>query len=739
MKKRKVPRVCLNMIVRNESHVIEECLQSIVHLVDYYVINDTGSSDDTREKIKNFFKKHNIKGEIHDHDFRTCSCHGPEYKKYQYFHFGWNRTWALEKCLGKSEYIFIMDADDVVEGNLKFPPKLVADQYYLKIRTDHNSYMRPQLIKNNARFKWRYEDGLHEFLKSDLPNQVIHHLIDDYTINSRRLGDRNRDAQKYHKDVAFLKLLMADRPDYPRYMHYYGQSLFDTGLYNESIAAYTSYIEKETFEEGKYFARLMIGKAHLRLKSTDDEIKKAFETCFEHHPEYAEPMYELCKHFNSVGKYDEAYNYGKKVVYLTAPTKKVLAVDHDVYSYKLLDELIWACTECKKYQEAIYFSRRLLKTSSCTPEQQQIVNENIKALSNMSVGTNFVDDLYASIKDNIIIGMYLAQSPLQTFYGSELAAFKLSTAMASDKTKVIIFCDQVEKIKEQDGVYFMPSALLKSDTVFNKPNVFDVMIVSRYINYFIEINSAIAKKTYFWLHDIYVHSYYNCGYLPNEARALVQNTQHLVDGYVFGSPWQRQGIIDFYGVNPDKCHVIGLGIDPDICRATLAKNLPRKKNRFVWISDWRRNLAEFMQQFMLIKAYMDDAEILIYRDLPDDLKEKYSKLEYVKLMGYQDNSKVLEGLSTSDYFCYVTEFQETYCLSAHEAQAMGCICICSDVAALSTTVGDRGILLKQNNLLEQVMKLTEEKKAEMRVRAQEWALSQSWDVKAKEWFKLMEL
>jgi glycosyltransferase involved in cell wall biosynthesis len=58
------------MIVKNESHVIEECLQSVAHLV-YYVINDTGSTDDTREKIKAFFDARGIKGEIIDHKFRT--------------------------------------------------------------------------------------------------------------------------------------------------------------------------------------------------------------------------------------------------------------------------------------------------------------------------------------------------------------------------------------------------------------------------------------------------------------------------------------------------------------------------------------------------------------------------------------------------------------------------------------------------------------------------------------------
>ena len=100
------PFVCLNMIVKKEAHVIEECLASVVHLVNNYVIVDTGSTDDTCDKITKFFKRHNIQGEIHHHDFRTCKCHGEEYKKYQHFHFGWNRTYAIQKAQNKSEYLF---------------------------------------------------------------------------------------------------------------------------------------------------------------------------------------------------------------------------------------------------------------------------------------------------------------------------------------------------------------------------------------------------------------------------------------------------------------------------------------------------------------------------------------------------------------------------------------------------------------------------------------------------------
>ena len=46
------PSICLNMIVKNEAHVIARCLASARPLVDAWCIVDTGSSDGTQDKVR---------------------------------------------------------------------------------------------------------------------------------------------------------------------------------------------------------------------------------------------------------------------------------------------------------------------------------------------------------------------------------------------------------------------------------------------------------------------------------------------------------------------------------------------------------------------------------------------------------------------------------------------------------------------------------------------------------------
>ena len=62
------PKICLNMIVKDEADIIAGTLENICEAIklSYWVICDTGSSDNTRELITNFFKEKNIPGELHD-------------------------------------------------------------------------------------------------------------------------------------------------------------------------------------------------------------------------------------------------------------------------------------------------------------------------------------------------------------------------------------------------------------------------------------------------------------------------------------------------------------------------------------------------------------------------------------------------------------------------------------------------------------------------------------------------
>ena len=124
--------ICLNMIVKNESRVIRRCLASLKHLIDYWVIVDTGSSDGTQDIIREFM--HDVPGELFERPWVD---------------FALNRSEALEYARGKADYIFIIDADEIVWVEPDFCwPKLTEDSYRINIDNNNLVYQRCQIVNN---------------------------------------------------------------------------------------------------------------------------------------------------------------------------------------------------------------------------------------------------------------------------------------------------------------------------------------------------------------------------------------------------------------------------------------------------------------------------------------------------------------------------------------------------------------------------------------------------------------
>ena len=66
----KQTKICLNAMVANEARTITRMLDSVVDYVDYWVIQDNGSTDGTQDIIKNYFEERNILGFLYEISWR---------------------------------------------------------------------------------------------------------------------------------------------------------------------------------------------------------------------------------------------------------------------------------------------------------------------------------------------------------------------------------------------------------------------------------------------------------------------------------------------------------------------------------------------------------------------------------------------------------------------------------------------------------------------------------------------
>ena len=257
--------ICLNMIVKNEAHCILDTLVNLCEHIkfSYWVISDTGSTDNTKEVITTFFKGKNIPGKIVDH---------------QWLNFGYNRSKALESAYNLTDYLLIFDADDKLIGDFKLPELMHLDRYMLTFGGDGVSYVRPLLVNN--RKKWEFKGVLHEALNNLEPINGEATIEGKYHVVSGRIGARSQNVNKYYDDAIILKKGFTDEfeKDYGqacRYAFYCGQSYKDAGdkYIDEAIEWYKKVLTLHNWAQEKFYSCFMIGDLYMRKNDGINALK----------------------------------------------------------------------------------------------------------------------------------------------------------------------------------------------------------------------------------------------------------------------------------------------------------------------------------------------------------------------------------------------------------------------------------------------------------------------------------
>lgn len=251
--------ICLNMIVKNESHIIKKTLTNIVKYVrlDYWVICDTGSTDKTISIITDFFNELNIPGEIHNHEWKD---------------FAHNRNRSLELAYGKSDYLFIFDADDEIHGSFKIPSSLTKDSYMVMFGGGY-SYKRTALINN--RKKWKYFGVLHEVIVGQEEMTEADVITGDYYFISGRTGSRNMNINKYIDDAYILEDAFYKTDEQwlkDRYAFYCAQSYKDAKMFDKAIEWYKKTLSLGCWNQEKFYASYMIGAMEQNANNMRDAI-----------------------------------------------------------------------------------------------------------------------------------------------------------------------------------------------------------------------------------------------------------------------------------------------------------------------------------------------------------------------------------------------------------------------------------------------------------------------------------
>ena len=317
------PRLCLNMIVKNESKIILRLLESVAPVIDTYCICDTGSTDNTVELVEEFFKNKDIPGKIPKEPFRD---------------FAHNRSYSLKQCESLSaDYILLLDADMIFRLGKgvtaeEFKRGLTHDAYHMFQGTEAFYYKNARIVKNHIGAS--YWGVTHEYLKT--PEGTSYGLVETTRAFIHDVGDGGSKSDKFERDIRLLQKGLEENPNNDRYTFYLANSYRDHGDNDAAIKYYKKRIEIGGWYEEVWHSYYSIGKCY-RAKGDMVTAIHWWLEAYQFFPKRIENLYEIITHYRQIGKNELAYMFyimALKQILLN-PNKDYLFLQRDVYDYKL--------------------------------------------------------------------------------------------------------------------------------------------------------------------------------------------------------------------------------------------------------------------------------------------------------------------------------------------------------------------------------------------------------------------
>lgn len=333
--------ICLNMIVKNESHVIERCLNALKNQIDYWVIVDTGSTDGTQEIIRKCLAGH--PGELHEKTWVD---------------FEHNRNVALNLAQGKCDYLLFVDADEVLHFNPTWSKKcLTKDCYLLKIVSENECLYFPKLVRDDSLWQWTHV--LHEFIQHK--GYVDGVILSDLWVQSVQDGARARDPQKIYKDIEILKKAILKEPQNARYYFYLARSYETAKIFSSALETYKIRASMPGDWDETFWSLFYIGIIEERLNMDPRIYLKSYDKAHRFDPSRAEPLERIANYYFQNEYISIAYCIMKEAQNIPAPKPLTSGYFDWVYDFAVYS----VCADCAfklgKLEEAKTLYQKILR------------------------------------------------------------------------------------------------------------------------------------------------------------------------------------------------------------------------------------------------------------------------------------------------------------------------------------------------------------------------------------------
>ena len=342
------------MIVRDNEHMIRECLESIRPWVDEMIVVDTGSKDATPQIAESLGAK--------------------------LFQFEWiddfsaARNVSLEQASGK--WLFWMDSDDTISAECGRKLRALADGqhasntygYVMQVRCpaigkngieEFTVVDHVKMFRNDPRV--RFEGRIHEQVL--MPIRKIGGEIawtDIYVVHSGSDYSPEGQRRKSERDLRILKKDLEERPDHPFVLFNFAMTYAELGRYKEALP----WVEKCLAVSQPYESHVRKTYAYLaNCHSQLEQESEALEACRRGRalfPDDAELLFREAMTLHSLKRFDEAIAKYRELLNLET-TEELKSTDPSITGFKCRFNLGVCYSEAGRSAEAELQWREVLR------------------------------------------------------------------------------------------------------------------------------------------------------------------------------------------------------------------------------------------------------------------------------------------------------------------------------------------------------------------------------------------
>jgi len=366
------PTMAFATMCKNEDHCIGKTLNAVKDYVDYVVVADNGSTDETFNIVRNYFKKTGLPGSWHIDEW---------------YGFDKNKTLMMSYVKDNTDYVIHLDADDFFEGDFKFNFKDTGSDQYLVLNKRGTLNYWCSVIYDNT-LTWRFIGVAHTVIKCEEKGNVTQECISENIvwIDNAGTGTRALDPNKFLGDALMLSkqyedTLIEDTDGLnSRSVFYCAQSYRDQGgkYLVDALKWYKKYMTlKNTWFEEEYECQLSIAyikeqlnhKPELGYSFSNEDIEHEYLKGISIINDRAEAYLRLGTLYNRSSQFKKAYDLLKK--------GKQISLDKTVEKYNLFivdsnyelwfnDELSVSCYHLNKKEEGLALIKEVINNPDHT-------------------------------------------------------------------------------------------------------------------------------------------------------------------------------------------------------------------------------------------------------------------------------------------------------------------------------------------------------------------------------------